>query len=77
MSQYSNTSYQFMVTTELPIAPHGANEFMLTYKAAIPMNFNVNAFTLSLDIHDYSFNEMTDDGLPVSSSRASSVPKSR
>ena len=38
-----------MVTTELPIAPNRANEFMLSYKAAAPMNFNINAFTLALD----------------------------
>ena len=75
--QLFNTSHQFLVPAELFVASHRTNDFVLTDKAAAPMNCDIDTLALTLDIHNDSVNKMANDYLTVRGGCARCVPQSR
>ena len=50
---------------------------MLTYKATIPMNGDINMFALTLNVDNHPVNKMADNCLTICGGCASCVPQSR
>ena len=72
-----NPPQQVFVVAQLLVPAHWTNQLVLTDKAAAPVHGHVYTFTFPLNVDYHSFDQVSNDGLPIHGRCLWVMPKGR